>query len=94
MLRSITAKQFRDWEFYAALEPFDETRQDLRAASLETLLANLNRDPKKPAYKIEDFLLRFGEREKQSNTRDIQIAIIKAVASLYSSNKVKDEEDT
>jgi len=32
MLRSITVKQWWDWEVYAALEPFDETRADVRTA--------------------------------------------------------------
>jgi len=35
---------------------------DVRFAALSALLANINRDPKKTsAFKIEDFLIRFGD---------------------------------
>lgn len=68
-------------------------RQDYRVASLGMLLANLNRDPKKPAYKLEDFLLTFGPKEpKEQYTRGMQISMIKAIAQLYSAKNVQDKE--
>jgi hypothetical protein len=94
MLRKLTAKQFRDWEIYASLEPFNELRQDYRIASLAVLHANLHRDPKTTPYTIEQFLLNFEQKApKQGNTRDMQIMMIKAIANLYSSKKVKDIEE-
>jgi hypothetical protein len=63
MLRSMSATQFRAWVSYAELEPFDETRADRRAALIAWMLAEINRDRKKrpSAWKIEDFLLKYGD---------------------------------
>lgn len=41
MLRSITAKQFAEWEAYARLEPFDEMRNDLRMAQIVAMVFNM-----------------------------------------------------
>ena len=65
MLRVITARQLREWMAYGELEPFGEERADYRTASIVQMLANINRDPKKhpDGFKIEDFLLRFGDSQ-------------------------------
>ena len=64
MLRTITAKQFVEWEAYARMEPFNETRADYRAASIAQMVFNMAVDVKnrKP---ISDFLLKFGETQQQ-----------------------------
>jgi hypothetical protein len=61
MLRSMSSRQFYEWRAYAAVEPFDETRDDLRAASIARIIAEVNRNPKKrsKAFQIEDFMLSF-----------------------------------
>lgn len=85
LARSLTAKQFMEWEHYAALEPFSELRDDYRIASIVQMLANVNRGSKQKAYQLQDFLLKFGEQEEQQgNTREMQIAAIRAVAMAYS----------
>lgn len=63
MLSEITWKQFLEWVAYSGVEPFDETRSDIRAAQIVTMLANVNRDPKKKRtpYEIKDFILNFGD---------------------------------
>ena len=83
MLRSLTAKQFMEWEHYAQLEPFNELRQDYRIASIVTMLANVNRDPKKPAYKLEDFVLKF-EQVPTKQTWQEKLSIAHAIAVAYS----------
>lgn len=84
--RSLTAKQLVDWETYAELEPFDETRDDYRTSLIATVIANVNRDPKKSAYKLEDFLLAFGDAngrmpEKKPQTWEEQEMIFKFLAA-------------
>ena len=85
MLRSLTAKQFAEWECYARLEPFNELREDYRTASIVTMLANVNRDSKQPAYKMADFVLRFGEDQAQKpQTWQEKLAIARAIVVAFS----------
>jgi Protein of unknown function (DUF4035) len=86
MLRQISWKQLHEWIAYAELEPFDETRADYRAASICTLLANINRNPKKQprAFEIQDFLLLFGEDKKpKKQTWQQQKMIAQMIAMAY-----------
>ena len=76
----LTAKEFIGWEHYAALEPFDETRADYRAASIATMIANVHRGKDQKAYKLEDFVLKFGEQPKQSPADHLLIAKLFAAA--------------
>jgi hypothetical protein len=62
MLRSITIRQLGEWRAYADLEPFDEERADLRAASIVQELRNLlGRKKGQAAIPIEKCVVRFGE---------------------------------
>jgi len=60
MLRGLTARQFMEWRAYADLEPFDEERADLRAASIVQAIFNSPRR-KKDRLKLKDCLLAFGD---------------------------------
>ena len=62
MLRSLTAKQFAEWEHYARLEPFSELRQDIRIASIVQMLHNVNVKKGRP---LTDFILKFEQEEAQ-----------------------------
>lgn len=66
----MTAKQFMGWENYARLEPFNELRADYRAASIATVIANVNRDPKtrRDPYSYEDFRLKFDKDDVAPGT--------------------------
>lgn len=59
---------------YAELEPFDETRADVRAASICSLLANIHRDTKKKRepFTIADFLLVYGDDVKPASPKKRQ----------------------
>jgi hypothetical protein len=64
LLSRISAKELRDWEIFAAVEPFGEERADIRSATICCILANINRDPKKTsAFEIKDFLPKFDPPE-------------------------------
>ncbi len=61
MLRGMTTRQFGEWRSYADLEPFDETRADLRSADIvRTLINLLGRKKGAPAVPLKDCVLRFG----------------------------------
>lgn len=67
MLRSMSATQFARWVAYAEVDPFGESRADLRAATVASLIANVNRDRKKRSrpYTVNDFMPDFaGTRKK------------------------------
>lgn len=67
MLRSLTAKQFAEWERYAQLEPFDELRADYRAAQIASMVFNMAVSVKdrKP---IDYFLLNFSGETRVEDT--------------------------
>jgi hypothetical protein len=58
----MTIRQFEEWRAYADLEPWDETRADLRSADVVRTLVNLfGRGQGEPAVRLEDCVLRFGQ---------------------------------
>lgn len=79
----LTAKELIGWEHYAALEPFDETRADYRAASIATMIANVNRSKEQRAYKLEDFVLKFGTDNARKQTPEDHLFIAKMFAAAF-----------
>jgi hypothetical protein len=77
MLRSLTAKQFAEWQAYARLEPFTERLEDWRTAYLAKTMFDLNqrlvdtlfavngvekgKRPKVVKTELKDFLLEWAE---------------------------------
>ncbi len=61
MLSQISVRQFEEWRAYADLEPWDEGRADLRAASIVRELRQLfASDGGRRVWKLDDCLLVFG----------------------------------
>lgn len=94
MLRGMSWRQFREWQAYAELEPFDEARGDIRVALLACLLANIHRDSKKRSvpYELTDFLLSFGDDQKpakpfRTQTDEQQQAIARMITAAFSEKK-------
>lgn len=86
ILRGITAKQFRDWQHYASLEPFDETRADYRAASIVSMIYNVNRGKDDKVMTIEDARLKFEQSEKRKQTWQDQLYMLKLIGMQASMN--------
>jgi hypothetical protein len=79
MLRSLTAKQFAEWQAYARIEPFTEKLEDWRVALLAKAIFDANqrlidaifavngaekhKRPKIVETKLDDFLLVWREEE-------------------------------
>lgn len=59
MLEEMSWSQLVMWHAYYASDPFGEQRADARAALIASILANVNRDPKKHPrpYELKDFML-------------------------------------
>lgn len=70
MLRGMTFRQFCEWRAYGDVEPFDETRADLRSAQIVATLLNIHHanrkgiEPRSP----EDVVLRFGPKPADEGT--------------------------
>lgn len=88
MLSVIPWDVYREWQAYAALEPFDEERGDLRAASIVQVLANVNRDRKKSRepFTLDDVRLRFegtAPHMKRQKSQDELQDVCKQWAAIY-----------
>ena len=94
MLRSITARQFMEWEEYARLEPFTELRADYRTASIVKMLYDVNRSKESKTFTLDDFLLKFGQSQvdetPELTRRQNHLSMMKAIALVYSAKKAED----
>jgi hypothetical protein len=77
LLSQIDARELKEWQIFSMIEPFGEERQDLRSAMVCATLANVNRGKNQPAYKLDDFMLRFDPKPEQSP--DEMKAILKMI---------------
>jgi len=69
LARRMPYRVMREWQEYAILEPFGETRADLRAAIIASTVANVHRGKKQRPFKLADFMPKFGkEAERQRPT--------------------------
>ena len=77
---AMSAREFAEWVAYAGMEPFGETRADIRMATVAALLAEANRDRKRrrKAFSVGEFVALFrGGREIASpavppSTEDVE----------------------
>lgn len=72
MLRDLTARQFREWREYDAIEPFGEFRGELRHGQQMALTANLNRSASREPFTAADFM-NFIERPEEREPTDEEI---------------------
>lgn len=88
IVKGLTAKQFRRWQHYAALEPFDEIRDDLRTASIVAMIYNVNRGKGQPAWSLQDAMLKFedtksdGAKRYSPQTQQEMISVLKALTIM------------
>ena len=89
MLRSLTAKQFQQWQHYYALEPFGAKRDNYHAALVARAIYHMHGASK---ITLEDLLLTFEpQAPKVKQTPEMHLAIAHALAAIYNpSVKAKD----
>lgn len=71
--REIDSREFTEWMAYAALEPFGETRADLRAGIVASTLANIHRSEGSEPFTPSDFMPTFEAQEPELVDRDAEI---------------------
>jgi len=65
-LKRIDSREISEWMAFAQVEPFGEERADIRSAIIACTMANSMRGKKQRAYRIKDFLPKFGPSKPQS----------------------------
>lgn len=60
MLAEISPRELAEWRAFAELEPFGESRADLRAAQVSGTLANIFRKQGSDVMPMQDFIMRVG----------------------------------
>jgi hypothetical protein len=65
MLLRISSHELSEWKVFASKEPIGQDREDLRMATLASVIANCNRDPEKrpDPFTPVDFLINFWKEE-------------------------------
>ena len=63
LLARISSRELTEWALYAEMEPFGETRADLRAGIVASTMANLYRQKGSKALTPADFMPKFGPKE-------------------------------
>lgn len=56
LLSRIDSRELTEWMAFYSLEPWGTEAEDVRTGIIASTVANVNRDPKKKAYKIRDFM--------------------------------------
>lgn len=84
MLCEIPHRILMEWQQYAELEPFGEERADWRAAMIASTMANIHARKKgKPAFKIENFMPKFGKAPEQNTLNPGEILLEKVMAANW-----------
>ena len=66
-VESLSEREFTRWQIYYSIEPFGEYRADIRSAMIACVIANVNRGKNTPAFKVDDFMPKFGPSRQMSN---------------------------
>lgn len=84
MMERMSAEEFLEWMAFDRIEPFGDRRTDLNFALIRTQMANMMRSKDQPAYKLDEFMLRFDhdpDKPKQTPERILSIMKMLAAAS-------------
>jgi len=93
MLSSISSRQFSLWRAYSDMEPWDEQRDDLRAADIVREIRDLRRSRGRPPAKIEECMLRFGEqRDRSGASANETRGALSMLVALARASKAKREK--
>ena len=67
LLESFSSQEVAEWMAFSRIEPFGEERADLRSAVVACVIANANRGKNQRPFKIDDFVLKFGQKKAMSD---------------------------
>ena len=77
----ISSQEYTEWLAYYQIDPWGEERSDLRNAMLAMLLANQYRSKGRRAFKIEDFIPKFGRERKRQTAEEAKRVLMAFTAA-------------
>ena len=77
--QEVDAREFETWLAYSQLEPWDETRADLRAGIIASTLANSHRGKDEAPFRPSDFMPQYGVEPDAAVDEDAGIEATQAL---------------
>jgi len=73
----ISSREFIEWLAYDSIDPGEPVRSDMNAAMISSIIANVNRDPKKRArpYEPKDFMWDFEGKVRTAPAKTIKMKL-------------------
>ena len=73
----ISSREFVEWIAFESIDPGEPVRSDMNAAMVASIIANVNRDPKKRArpYEPKDFMWDFEGRTRTAPAKSIKMKL-------------------
>ena len=86
-LKTISSSEITEWFAYFQLEPSQEIKSDYRTASTNQLIYQMFKNKDMPDKPLEDFLLKYGEKQSQQETQEALITKFKYLKSVFGGSK-------
>jgi hypothetical protein len=81
----IDSSEFAEWVAFNGLEPFGESRGDLRSAIVACTIANAHRGKRRRAFKVDDFMPKFKSKTTQRDPVQI-FRMFSAFAEMHNAS--------
>ena len=82
----MTAREFIHWQAYYRRDPFGGERSDMQSATVAATIANVNRGKGQRAFKVDEFMPKFGPPQIQG---DAEMAATMAAFAAAQNGTVK-----
>ena len=76
-----------EWMEYSTINPFSETRGDLRMAIVACLIANIHRRKGARAFDVDDFMPKFRTRPRRQTAQQMEAVMMAFAAAQNASVK-------
>lgn len=86
-LKTISSSEITEWFAYFHLEPSQEIKSDYRTASTNQLIYQMFKNKDMPDKPLEDFLLKYGEKQSKQETQEALITKFKYLKSVFGGSK-------
>ena len=78
LLAKMPSSEFTEWAVIYSIDPWGETRADLRAGIIASTTANVHRGKGKKAYAADEFIPDFDKARRATGKQSMQEQIAKA----------------
>lgn len=100
LLSRISSRELSEWQAYYRLEPFGEERDDFRAGTISSTIANVFADPKKrkKPFTPEEFIPEWRVADEEEETEEEQepwrkqLAIVEMLNAAFGGKDLRAKE--